>query len=69
MNKECGNVTFFTSPHRGEVGAFLRRVRGFIDAVDKPYPLTPTLSQWERKRVDFVASSRNKQNRIGGELR
>jgi hypothetical protein len=38
---------FFTSPRWGEVGTQCR-VRG-ISVSERSYPLTPTLSQWDRE--------------------
>jgi hypothetical protein len=43
-------VAFFTSPHRGEV-APQAQVRGLFAFIETPYPLTPTLSPWERGRA------------------
>ena len=54
MTKRCSECCL-TSPFVGELAA-KRRVRGF-EVIERPYPLTPTLSPWERERAVHAATA------------
>jgi hypothetical protein len=60
------NVVCFTSPvGRGRCVAPGEGLR----SIDRPYPLTPTLSPWERGRTVVVATSVAEQVSAMGERR